>query len=303
MENVSRIDLNLLVVLEAIYTEGGVSRAGEKLNLTQPAISHALSRLRELFDDPLFIRDGRGLAPTPLTRGLIEPLRRSLRSLTVVLTEAGRFDPGRTQAQFTIAMRDPVEILALPPITRRIAASAPNVDLRIVEVRRRSIETALASGTLDLALDVPLPLSSSVRRQRIAADPLVVVARQGHPQVGPGMPLATYLSQQHVLVTSRRRGPGLEDLALSQQGLQRRIRLRCRNYAAAFGVVSRTDLLVTVPDRYAGLLNLGFDNQILPLPFTAPTIDAYLYWHEAVEDDPANTWLRELVSRAFADEA
>src|SRR5258708_34121223 len=114
MANISRVDLNLLVVLEAIYTEGGVSRAGEKLNLTQPAISHALSRLRELFDDPLFIRDGRGLAPTPLTRGLIEPLRRSLRSLTVVLTEAARFDPGRPQRQFTIPTPDPVEMLPLP---------------------------------------------------------------------------------------------------------------------------------------------------------------------------------------------
>src|SRR6266446_4603900 len=131
MVNILRIDLNLLVVLEAIYTEGGVSRAGEKLNLTQPAISHALARLRELFDDPLFIRDGRGLAPTPLTRGLIEPLRRSLRSLTAVLKDAGHFDPGRTQAQFTIAMRDPVEILALPPVARRIAMTAPQVDLRI----------------------------------------------------------------------------------------------------------------------------------------------------------------------------
>ncbi len=301
MANISRVDLNLLVVLEAIYTEGGVSRAGEKLNLTQPAISHALSRLRRLFDDPLFVRDGRGLAPTPLTRGLIEPLRRSLRSLDAVLDDAGGFDPGQAQAQFTIATRDPVEILALPPVMRRIATTAPNVDLRIVEVRRRSIETALASGTLDLAIDVLLPLSNSVHRQRIAADPLVVVARQGHPQVGSDFALATYLEQQHVLVTSRRKGPGLEDLALSQRGLQRRIRLRCRNYAAAFGVVRRTDLLLTMPERYAGLLNVGFDNQILALPFAAPTVDAYLYWHEAADNDPANSWLRELVSRAFTE--
>src|SRR5260370_9491378 len=100
MANISRVDLNLLVVLEAIYTEGGVSRAGEKLNLTQPAISHALSRLRRLFDDPLFVRDGRGLAPTPLTRGLIEPLRRSLRSLDAVLDESARFAPGPGPPQF-----------------------------------------------------------------------------------------------------------------------------------------------------------------------------------------------------------
>src|SRR5260370_22485967 len=296
-----RSDPMRVVVTGATSPGGGGGRAGESPTRPQPATSLALPRLRRLFDDPLFVRDGRGLAPTPLTRGLIEPLRRSLRSLDAVREEAAGFDPGQAQAQFTIATRDPVEILALPPSMRRIATHAPNVDLRIVEVRRRSIETALASGTLDLAIDVLLPLSNSVHRQRIAADPLVVVARQGHPQVGSDFALATYLEQQHVLVTSRRKGPGLEDLALSQRGLQRRIRLRCRNYAAAFGVVRRTDLLLTMPERYAGLLNVGFDNPILALPFAAPTVDAYLYWHEAADNDPANSWLRELVSRAFTE--
>src|SRR5258708_23640984 len=121
MANISRVDLNLLVVLEAIYTEGGVSRAGEKLNLTQPAISHALSRLRRLFDDPLFVRDGRGLAPTPLTRGLIEPLRRSLRSLDAVLDDAGGVDPRPAPAPLTIAPPDPRETPALPPLIHPIA--------------------------------------------------------------------------------------------------------------------------------------------------------------------------------------
>src|SRR5258708_27273973 len=107
MANISRVDLNLLVVLEAIYTEGGVSRAGEKLNLTHPAISHALSRLRRLFHDPLFVRDGRGLAPTPLTRRLIEPLRRSLPSLDAVLDEARRLRPRPAPGALTLPPRHP----------------------------------------------------------------------------------------------------------------------------------------------------------------------------------------------------
>ena len=300
MANLSRVDLSLLVVLEAIYAEGGVSRAGEKLNLTQPAISHALARLRDLFGDPLFIRDGRGLAPTPLTRSLIEPLRRSLRALGAVLDGAGRFDPRETQAQFTLAMRDPVEVLALPPLLRRIASAAPLIDLRVVQLRRRMIEAALSAGTLDLALDVPLPLSERVRRQRIAADRLVLVARRRHPRFRAGVTLAAYLEQQHVMVTSRRKGPAFEDLTLSQLGLQRRIRLRCRNYAAAFRVVSETDLVLTVAERYAGALNAGIGNAILALPIDMPTIDLYLYWHDSVDGDPANRWLRGLVSEAFA---
>jgi Bacterial regulatory helix-turn-helix protein, lysR family len=118
MTNIQNLDLNLLVVLEAIYSEGGVTRAAEKLNLTQPAISHALSRLRATFADPLFFRQGRALVPTPLTRSLIEPLRRSLRGLGSLLNEAGRFDPHEAQRTFTLAMRDPVEILVLPPLLR-----------------------------------------------------------------------------------------------------------------------------------------------------------------------------------------
>jgi DNA-binding transcriptional LysR family regulator len=300
MTNVSQIDLNLLVILEAIYTQGGVSRAGEKLHLTQPAISHALSRLRELFHDPLFVRDGRNLAPTPLTRRLIEPLGRSLRFLDAVLNETGRFDPLKTQTQFTLAMRDPVEVWALAPLLRRITLGAPLIDLRIVQVRRRMIEAALSSGTIDVAIDVLLPLSENVRRHRIAADRLVVVARKGHPRIRAGFTPATYLQQHHVMVTARRNGSALEDLSLSERGLRRHVRLRCRNYAAALRVVSETDLVLTMAERYARVLHTGVGNQILSLPIKMPTLDAYLYWHEAVDDDPANCWLRTLVSQAFS---
>jgi DNA-binding transcriptional LysR family regulator len=300
MTNVAKLDLNLLVVLEAIYSAGGVTRAAEKLNLSQPAISHALSRLRRSFNDPLFSRHGQALTPTPLTRGLIEPLRRSLRELNALLGEAHRFDPREAQERFTLAMRDPVEILVLPPLLGRIAGAAPGVDLRALQVPRRNIEAWLAAAMLDLAIDVPLPFSDSVHRVRLAADPLVVVARKRHRRLRTGFDLATYLEQQHVMVTSRRKGPGLEDVVLSEQGLQRRIRLRCRNYLAAFRIVSETDLVLTMPKRYAARLNVGFNNRILPLPLAAPTLDLYLYWHASVDKDPANRWLRALVMESFA---
>jgi DNA-binding transcriptional LysR family regulator len=233
MTDVSRLDLNLLTVLDAIYTEGGVTRASEKLNLTQPAISHALARLRQMFDDPLFLRQGRVLVPTPFTRNLIEPLRRSLRAVGDTLNAARRFDPAVSEVHFTLGLRDPTELQVLPYLMGAIAEAAPRLDLTTVQVRRRNVETALSAGTLDFAIDVPLVLSESVRRQRIAADRLVVVARKRHPGLRRGLDLATYLDQQHVMVTSRRQGPGLEDMALGQRGQQRRIRLRCRNYAAA----------------------------------------------------------------------
>jgi DNA-binding transcriptional LysR family regulator len=268
-----------------------VSRAAAKLNLTQPTISHALARLREQFDDPLFVRHGRTLAPTPLARGLREPLAAALHSLGGVLAAGRRFDPAQTAATFTVAMRDPMDLVVLPGLARQLA-TAPQVELRSVQVRRRSIEAALADGTLDAAIDMALPFSDRVRRHKVVVADFVVVARAGHPRLRRKPTLAAYLEQQHLMVTSRRRGPAFEDLALGQLGVHRRVRLRCRSYAAAFRVVAESDFVLTMPRRYAGLLNKAHGNRILQMPMAMPALDLYLYWHEAVDGDAANRWLR-----------
>ncbi len=297
-----RIDLNLLVVLDAIFTEGGVTKAGEKLHLTQPAISHALSRLRELFNDPLFVREGRRMVPTPLARSLMQPVRRALHSLEVTLNEAQRFDAGSTQRHFNIAVRDVLEATVLPPLLTRVAQAAPSIDISAVRADRRTLESELASGNLDAALDILLPVSEEVRHQRISMDRLVVVLRRGHPATTKKkLDLAAYLRGHHVLVSSRRTGPGLEDVELSRQGLKRRIRLRCQHYFAACRVVAETDFLLTMPERYARIANHQFDNQILPFPVEMPSMDAYLYWHASVDNEPSSRWLREQLLAAVAD--
>lgn len=294
-----RIDSNLLEVLDAIYTEGGVTRAAERLNLTQSAVSHSLSRLREIFGDPLFVRNGHRIVPTPLTRSLMSPVQQMLRSLDLLITNAGGFDPATAKAQFTISLRDPADTLMLPSVMRRVVRAAPGVDFRILQVRRRSVEADLANGALDLAIDVPLPLSSNVHRQKLAADRLVIVARKGHPHIRRELTLETYLAQHHVMVTSRRGGPSLEDIDLSERGLKRRIRLRCRSYHAAVRVVNETDLLLTMPWRYARALNVGTRTQVHPLPLATSALDLYLYWHASVDQNEANRWLRGLVVEAF----
>ena len=292
MTNLSRVDLNLLVVLDAIVAEGGVSRAAERLNLTQPAVSHALARLRELFDDPLFVREGRNLAPTALTKGLIEPLRQSLLALGTLIEKGESFDPALSETGFTVSMRDPMEVLILPRLIKRFARAAPRIDLRTVQFRRRSLESGLADGTLDAALDVALPLSERIHRQRVSADRFVVAVRKAHPRVQPGFTLATYLAERHVMVTSRRRGPGAEDIELGQHGKRRHVSLRCRNYLAAFRVVAESDLVLTMTARYARLLTTGSGVRVLPMPLRMPTLDLFLYWHDRVDGDPANRWLR-----------
>lgn len=299
MAHVRRTDLDLLRVLDAIHAEGGVTRAAERLNLSQSAISHSLARLRQVFGDKLFMRDGRQLSATPLTRDLIGPLRQGLQALDRLVANAGRFSPATAEAQYTISLRDPTETLMLPRIMRQIAQAAPGVALRTVQVRRRNLEAALATGAVSLATDIALPLSESVRRQKLSADRMVVVARRGHPQLRKGLSLESYLAQDHVMVTSRRQGPGLEDVELSKRDLRRRVRLRCRNYLAALGAVAETDLLLTMAERYAHRFAPGLRLQVLPLPLRMPTLDLYLYWHASADGDAASRWLRGLVVDSF----
>ena len=298
--HIEQLDLNLLVVFHAVYAEGGVTRAAQKLHLTQPAISHALGRLRGLLNDPLFVRKGRALMATPRARDLIVPVRRSLRGLEVALEQVERFDPRTTERSFTIGLRSPSETILLPPLMLRLARAAPRAKLATVSLARRALEADLASGSLDLALDVLLPHGETIRHRRITLDRLVVLVRRGHPAAKKRrFDLPTYLASEHVLVSSRRAGPGLEDTALAGRGLQRIVRLRCQDYFAACQVVSRTELLLTMPVRNAAVAHESFDVRVLPLPFDAPSLDVYLYWHRDVEQDPSSQWLRRQVQETF----
>jgi DNA-binding transcriptional LysR family regulator len=299
--HISRVDLNLFTVFDAIYTEGSVTRASQKLNLTQPAISHALGRLRELFGDPLFVRQGHAMVSTPLARSMIEPVRRALRGLEVTLSGAREFDPETMPKRFNLALRDVLEATVLPPLLRRMRKGAPLVDLAASHVERRELEIELAAGTLDAAIDVLLPLSSDIMHTRIYQDSTVVVARKDHPAIQGKLDLDTYLKQDHVLASSRRRGPGLEDFELSRLGLERHVRLRCQHYFAACRVVSQTDLILTMPGRYADIANRQLRNQILPFPLEIPPFDVFLYWHANVDNDPANRWLREQVMQSIRE--
>ena len=297
--HLSSVDLNLFVVFDTIYAEGGITRASRRLNLSQPAVSHALGRLREMFDDPLFTRHGHAMMPTPLARRMIEPIRQSLQGLEVTLSKVDRFDPGSATKRFVIGMRDALESAVLADLMANIAKAAPRVDISVVRTERRDIERELSAGTLDVALDVMLPLPEEIRRQHLGVEWLTIVARRLHPKIRGRPTLDTYLAQEHIAVSSRRRGLSAEDFELGRHNLRRRVRLRCQNYFAACRVVSETDLILTMPQRYAHVLNAHFRNQILPFPLKVPAFDSYLYWHANAEADPANAWLRQQIAHTL----
>jgi DNA-binding transcriptional LysR family regulator len=297
--HLSKVDLNLFVVLDTIYAEGGITRAGRRLNLSQPAISHALGRLREMFDDPLFVRHGHAMTPTPLARRLIEPVRQALRSLEVTLARAESFEAATAVKRFTVGMRDAMESVVLAPMMQAIARAAPRIDVSIVRAERRELERELSAGTLDAAIDVGLPLPEDIQRQRLGQEWMTVLARRRHPRVKARLSLEAYLAEQHILVSSRRRGLSAEDFELARHNLTRRVRLRCQNFLAACRTVAETDLLLTMPRRYASLLNAQFGNRLLPFPLQVPAYDTYVYWHANAAGDPANQWLRQQLLAAW----
>lgn len=298
--HISRTDLNLFKVLDAIEAEGGITAASRRLHLSQPAVSHALSRLRELWNDPLFERHGQKMVATPLTRGIIGPVRASLHGLDQALGAGARFDPASSTRHFAVAMHDSLESSLLPALMTSICARAPTVRISAVRIERRSLLDDLSVGSVDAALDVPLALAPGLCRKSVFSEPLVVVARRGHPSIRGRLSLQGYLAQEHVQVSGRRSGMSVEDFELAKVGLARRVRLRCQQYRVACQVVARTDMLATMAQRYAAVGNQSLRNQVFAFPTKLPRIDTFLYWHENTEQDPASRWFRKSIEAALA---
>ncbi|PXX90289.1 LysR family transcriptional regulator [Marinobacter vulgaris] len=292
----NRLDLNLLHVFDTIYREGSLTRAARALHLTQPAVSHSLSRLREHFDDPLFSRQGNQMVPTPLARRFLESMRPGLTQIQSAVNQFHAFDPANQRKTYSLALRDILESTFLPKLMGRLE-SYPELEIVSQRVPRRDMETQLAAGKLDFAVDVLLPVSNQTAHELLRRDRLVVLARKGHPLTREGLTMEKYLEAKHVLVSSRSEGPGIEDFELSRFGVQRTIRLRCQHYYAACRVAEGTDLLLTMPENYARIIAERADINIHNAPADLPGIDVHLYWHKAYEREPALLWFREQLNR------
>ncbi|WP_323751236.1 LysR family transcriptional regulator [Marinobacter sp.] len=290
----NRLDLNLLHVFDTIYREGSLTRAAKALHLTQPAVSHSLARLRDHFDDPLFTRQGNQMVPTPLARRFLESMRPGLNQVQSAVNQFHAFDPASQRKTYALGLRDVLESTFLPKLMNRLAPY-PDMDIASQRVARREMETQLAAGKLDFAIDVLLPVSNQTSHELLQQDRLVVLARKKHPALQKGLAMSSYLEAKHVLVSSRSEGLGLEDFALSRQGAQRDIRLRCQHYYAACRVVEASDLLLTMPETYAKIIAERAEIEVLAPPAEMPSLDVHLYWHKAYEREPALVWFRKLL--------
>ncbi|HIQ52534.1 MAG TPA: LysR family transcriptional regulator, partial [Pseudomonas pachastrellae] len=280
-------------VFDAIYTEANLTRAGQIVGITQPAVSNALARLRETFNDPLFVRTAQGMVPTPMAQNIITPVRSALQLLRVSVQESRSFVPEQATKTYRISMTDLTEAVILPHLASRIRRMAPNINIDSFLIKRRETTKELAAGRLDFAIDAPLNTDTQVRHVKLFEDHHVCVMRPGHPLAKKErITLDDYLAQSHIHISSRRNGLGHVDLALGKMGLQRRVVLRSQHYQMAPLVMESTDMVMTVHERFAQRHNL----HAVALPIDdVPPIETHLFWHESTDQDPANRWMREQI--------
>ena len=289
--NLSNIDLNLFIVFDAIYTEGNLTRAGQILGITQPATSNALARLRDTFNDPLFVRTAHGMLPTPLAQNIITPVRSALKLLRGSVHDSRVFNPNSANKTFRLSMTDLLEDTLLPATFQRLHKLAPNVRIESLLARRRETAKELAAGHLDFAIDIPLNSDPQLMHSKLLEDRYVYAMRKDHPLAHhKKITLEQYLAAQHIHISSRRSGLGPVDLALGKMGLQRNIVLRSQHYLMAHTVLQNTDLTITAPARFVAHYNLH--SVELPITGIAP-IESHLFWHSSADQDPANRWMRE----------
>jgi len=290
-----RVDLNLFRVFDAVYRAGSLTQAAAQLHLTQPAISNALARLRTHFDDPLFVRDGRRVAPTPRARAVAPDIAAALQALQQSVLTPQVFDAASASRRFVIGMRDVLEFALLPRLVQGLMGDAPRLQLQSARIERRRTERELASGTLDLSIDVPMPVGEGVVQEPLFEEPLCVAMRPGHALARGRLSTAKWLAARHVAVSSRRAGLVLEDAVLQREGLRRDIAVRCQHYYAACHVVASSDLLLVLPRYYGEWFSAHQPLQLVPLPLELPSLRVMLYWHRNAEHDPGHAWLRERI--------
>jgi DNA-binding transcriptional LysR family regulator len=295
--NLAAIDLNLLLVLDALLAERSVTRAGAAIGLSQPATSNALARLRALFDDPLLVRDKDGMRPTPRAAALAGPLKQALATLRHALAETATFDPASAQATINLGLTDYGALVVLPPLLRALHARAPGIDVR-VRSPVGGMHEALATGKIDLAIAPGGQVPPRFHRQRLFGDTLCSILRARHPLVRGRLTLAKFLRAEHVVVSFGEDRAPLDEL-LQRRGLSRRIALYVPHFAVVPHVVLATDLVATIPERLArNLASLG-GMRVVRTPVELPGFEMSLVWHDHQHDDPARRWVRGLLAELF----
>ncbi len=290
--NLNRIDLNLFAVFDAIYTAGSLTKAADVLCITQPAVSNSLARLREMLNDPLFVRTGHSMTPTPVAQNIIVPARQALGLLRKSVQQSHTFDPAISEKAFNFASRDLLEVVIMPRLMVRLQNVAPNTTLTNYEIARSQVVSSMANGSLDFFADASSFTDPHLCKQRIASDRFVVIARKNHPALKNGLDLETFLRLGHINVSHRKSGAGPIDIELDKLGKKRKVIMRGQHFLTVPSAIVKTDLIACLPYHLAK----HYDLSIFELPFDIQPVEYFLYWHVSADHDHAHLWMREQIS-------
>ncbi len=287
-----RIDLNLLVVFDAIYESRNLTTAGKRLGLSQPAMSHALGRLRLTFKDPLFVRLSRGLQPTPRANEIAPSL---IEGLTAIRGGLNRktFDPATSTRIFNIGMGDPAEGTQLPILVREFRASAPHIRLHTRQVPAALLRDALANGEVDMVTG-DYDLGASVRSHPLREAEYACVVGADHPKIGNRLSLRQFKAAEHILVLplgASQHGRNIERALLSRV-VNARIAVQISHFHGVLALITSTDLIATIPASLAQAMARYSNIKVLPPPIRLPKWRLTLYWHERFHREPGNAWMR-----------
>jgi DNA-binding transcriptional LysR family regulator len=300
----NNFDLNLLRVFDAILQTRSVTTAASNLHLTQPAVSKQLNRLRELLEDPLFVRTNDGMAPTPRAEALAGPIRQALSEVRNAIEQQLGFDPGTSDRTFRIFMNDVGQMALLPRVLAVIVKEAPLVNIQTVQIptqRMRSV--GLESGDVDLAVGYFEEFDGSMHRQVLFEEHYVGMVRAGHPTIRDVLTFEQFLQSPHLVYQPSGGGHGSQenfvDKAFWQAGVERRVAVRLGHAVGISAMVSHTDWLVIVPQMLAQACANLVDVSVLDLPIEIPRFQIAQYWHDRFHTDPGSRWLRSIFARLY----
>jgi DNA-binding transcriptional LysR family regulator len=290
-------DLNLLKAFDALYAERHVTHAGQRIGLSQSAMSGALTRLRELLNDELFVRSPTGMQPTPRADDLAGPIAASLRLMRSVIEDDG-FDPAEADHIVTIAMTDYAAFVLLPPLLARLAVEAPYLEVRVRGIfGKDEVVDLLDSGEANLAISVPVDASARILMRPLLQEGFACIARAGHPAFADGAGVGAFAAASHLLVSPEGDRTGLVDRKLAALGFERRVVLSLPQFLVAPFVVANTDLVATLASRVAtrfAAANLGIS--VYQPPVTLADWPLAMMWHRRADDHAAMHWLRERIA-------
>ncbi|HVZ53067.1 MAG TPA: LysR family transcriptional regulator [Pseudolabrys sp.] len=290
--NLRSLDLNLLLVFDAVFQERSISKAARKLHLSQPTVSNSLARLREALRDPLFERTAHGMLPTSRAKMIYKPVRQALDVLDRGLRGEDAFEFTHSDREFVIAVEDYGETIILPRLLENLSRLAPHIRIRIRAEPSASLKAALREGEVDLVLDYFALREPGYRSECVMTETLLSLTRRNHPDVGRKLSLDKYLALRHAVLAPRTDSMPMIDLALAKRGLKRQIAVIVPHFLSMPVIVQNSDLICTLPKRMAHLYADHFSLKAHAVPLRVPRFPIYLIWHELADTDVGHRWFR-----------